>query len=172
MPSNCKPIERPQRARISAEVLEFFLELERMPRRQRDSQVFKDGEHELARRLNLVSEFWSGNSVLDRDQGPCWLPSLIAHHDWYRLREINCSPRPGSRMLPQGVSRQSTLFRVCDLLVIVWNVRAKSLCETFGQNHSSNILKAEFHITNAAPLSLHIKFSRSLSWRAISNALI
>jgi hypothetical protein len=88
MPSNRKPIERPQRARISAEVLEFFLELERMPRRQRDSQVFKDGEHELARRLNLVSEFWSGNSVLDRDQGPCWLPSLIAHHDWYRLREI------------------------------------------------------------------------------------
>jgi len=42
----------------------------------------------LARMLNLVSEWWTCNSVLDDSAAPCWPPHLVAFHDWHRVREV------------------------------------------------------------------------------------
>jgi len=83
------PIGRPSRQPlISNEALALFVELERTPRRQRDSKAFKDGEHQLARMLGLVSEYWTMNSVLDRVEQPPWPPHLVAFGDWHRCRGI------------------------------------------------------------------------------------
>src|SRR5262249_52346427 len=58
--------------------------LERMPKR---GQAFEDGARELARRLGLTSEWWTGNSVLDR--GPrCHPDGYIANSDHARCREV------------------------------------------------------------------------------------
>lgn len=84
MPSNRTLIQRPPRSQISAEALALFLALEHV---SQDSERFMDGSHRLARLLGLVREFWGGNFVNDRSAGPCWPPSLVAHHDWYRVRE-------------------------------------------------------------------------------------
>jgi hypothetical protein len=74
------------RAQFRREALELFVELEGM--RGQHRQEFKDKSKRLARLLGLTREFWGGNSVLDRDRRPCWPPSLVAHHDWYRVREV------------------------------------------------------------------------------------
>jgi hypothetical protein len=66
----------------------LFEELERVPKRRRSAQTFKDGERELHRMLGLTSEWWTGNSVLDRSNGPCHPPGYIGHSDWYRVRRI------------------------------------------------------------------------------------
>src|SRR5262245_23371395 len=84
MPSNRTLIQRPQRAQISAEALALFLALERTPQ---SSERFMDGSHRLARLRGLVREFWGGNFVNDKSAGPCWPPSLVAHHDWYKVRK-------------------------------------------------------------------------------------
>jgi len=83
------PIYRFSRNRpFSNQALILFAELERMPRRNRNAQLFKDKERELARMLNLVSEWWTCNSVLDDSAAPCWPPHLVAFHDWHRVREV------------------------------------------------------------------------------------
>ena len=83
------PIYRFSRNRpFSNQALILFAELERMPRRNRNAQLFKDKERELARMLNLVSEWWTCNSVLDNSDAPCWPPHLVAHADWHRVRAV------------------------------------------------------------------------------------
>jgi hypothetical protein len=48
-----------------------------------------DKAHQLARILDLVPEWWTGNSVLDRSDGPVHTSSAyIAFHDWHRCREV------------------------------------------------------------------------------------
>ena len=89
MPTNRTPIERVrQRQVITPAAIELFAELEATPWRERISEAFKNAEHELMRRLGLVSEFWTSNSVLDRSKRPPWPDHLIAFKDWHRVREI------------------------------------------------------------------------------------
>jgi hypothetical protein len=38
--------------------------------------------------LNLVSEWWTCNSVLDDSDAPCWPPHLVAHQDWHKVRAV------------------------------------------------------------------------------------
>jgi hypothetical protein len=83
------PIGRPSRhPLIFNEALALFVELEQTPRRQRDSQAFKNGDHELARLLGLIPEWWTTNSVLDRSKRPPWPPHLVAYADWHRCRAV------------------------------------------------------------------------------------
>lgn len=65
--------------------LDLFRRLEHM--RPRRGEAFKQGERELARRLGLVSEWWTGNSVLDRGP-PCHPEGYIANSDHARCREV------------------------------------------------------------------------------------
>jgi hypothetical protein len=83
------PIYRFSRNRpFSNQTLTLFAELERTPRRNRNAQVFKDKERELARMLNLVSEWWTGNSVLDDSSAPVHPEGYVARADWHRVRQI------------------------------------------------------------------------------------
>jgi hypothetical protein len=82
------PINRRRLPHIASAAVTLFVELERVPNRRRSAQTFKDGERELARLLGLSAEWWTGNSVLDRSNGPCHPPGYIAHSDWYRVRRI------------------------------------------------------------------------------------
>ena len=86
MPTNRNPLER-ERRRLSfdAETLALFVHLDGM--KARNSEAFKAGDHDLARRLDLVSEYWTGNSVLDRSRGPCHPPGYISRQDFFTCRE-------------------------------------------------------------------------------------
>ena len=53
----------------------------------RTSDAFKAGDRDLARRLDLVLEYWTGNSVLDRSRGPCHPPGYISYDDWFICKE-------------------------------------------------------------------------------------
>jgi hypothetical protein len=53
-----------------------------------DGVDFEKGSHALARRLNLTTEWWSINSVLDRTAGPCHPPGYYAHDAFYRCRHV------------------------------------------------------------------------------------
>jgi hypothetical protein len=73
-------LQRGRRATIfSREALALFATLER--RSDRRSEAYKAKERELARLLGLVDEWWSGNSVCDRIDGPCHPPQYVAHRD-------------------------------------------------------------------------------------------
>jgi hypothetical protein len=83
------PIQRhPVHPQFTPEILRLFSELENTPRRQRDSKAFKDGEHELARKLDLVSEYWTVNSVLDTVDKPPWPTPYVAREHWFKCRAI------------------------------------------------------------------------------------
>jgi hypothetical protein len=82
------PLHRRRVPPVAPDALALFAQLEQTPRRQRSDRAFKDGEHELARRLNLIDEFWRGSSVLDRDSVPCHPAGYLAHRDWYRVRAV------------------------------------------------------------------------------------
>jgi hypothetical protein len=56
-----------------------------MSKRSRD---FEEGSRELARMLGLTAEWWTGNHVNDRSQGPFMRPEYAAHRDWYTCREV------------------------------------------------------------------------------------
>jgi len=40
------------------------------------------------RRLDLVSEFWTMNSVLDATRRPCHPEGYAAHTDWHTCRRV------------------------------------------------------------------------------------
>jgi hypothetical protein len=89
MPTNRRPIERPRRRQVlTAEAIALFAELENTPRRRRGSKAFKDREHELARMLNLVPEWWATCSVLDDSKRLCWPSHLQAYQDWHTVRSV------------------------------------------------------------------------------------
>jgi hypothetical protein len=73
---------------LSPEALSLFAELEATPLQCQYREDYREREHELARLMGLVSEFWTGNSVLDRSAGPCHPPEYIAHEDWHRCRAV------------------------------------------------------------------------------------
>jgi hypothetical protein len=70
---------------FSAEALELFVMLERMPQ---GSQRFKDGSRKLACMLDLTDEWWTGNHVSDRSRAPCHPPGHVAREDWFRCRAV------------------------------------------------------------------------------------
>ena len=83
---------QPERRPVfDSETLELFVRLEYMPPGARGSPEFWSGERALARRLNLVHEWWLGSSVLDHSLGPCHPPGHFAHKDWYRVRAVRCA---------------------------------------------------------------------------------
>ena len=63
MPAKRTVLDRPRRRTFSGETLALFCELDATLARDRERQDFKDKEHELARLLDLVSEYWTTNSV-------------------------------------------------------------------------------------------------------------
>jgi hypothetical protein len=70
---------------FTPDAVALFIRLESLwPR----NQAFKEGSRELARMLGLVSEWWTGNQVNDRSEGPCHPPWCVAHLDWHRCREV------------------------------------------------------------------------------------
>lgn len=81
-------VAKERRPSFSPEALALFAELERVPAHRRHSREFKDKEHELARRLHLIDEFWSGNGVTNKSSGPCHPQGNIARQDWFRCRAI------------------------------------------------------------------------------------
>jgi hypothetical protein len=88
MPTKREILNRPRRPRFTPQAIALFAELERVPMRRRDCQEFKDREHRLARFLGLTSEFWTGNSVLDRSESPCHPEGYIANDDWRTCRAL------------------------------------------------------------------------------------
>jgi hypothetical protein len=86
-----------RRLAFSAEMVDLFVELEGTPEHQRHTRKFKDAEHELMRRLHLVSEFWSMNSPLDRG-GPCHPEGHLANRDWQTCRRIRRELLAAARM--------------------------------------------------------------------------
>jgi hypothetical protein len=83
-----RPLARTPAPRFSERAVMLFRELESTPSRRRNTSAFKDAERELARQLNLVSEFWSGCSVLDSSSDPCWPPGVYAYSVWFRMRAV------------------------------------------------------------------------------------
>jgi hypothetical protein len=77
-----------RRATRTSEALALFRELEATPPRRR-GQAYEDKAHELARKLGLVAEWWTCNSVLDRG-GPCHQEGggYIANDDHRRCRAV------------------------------------------------------------------------------------
>jgi hypothetical protein len=86
MPAKLREAKQ-RRPQFSREVLELFAELEAVPLRQKKSQTFKNAEHELARKLGLVDEYWTVNSVLDRRRS-CHPPGYIANAHHARCRAV------------------------------------------------------------------------------------
>ena len=81
-------VAKDRRPSFSPDALALFAELEHTPARRRHTREFMDREHELARRLHLVDEWWGGNSVTDRSTEPCWPEWCVAHTDWHHCRAI------------------------------------------------------------------------------------
>ena len=79
--------ERQRRPSFDDATVALFKRFDAMRGRSRGSEEFKRGVRELARRLNLVPEFWTGNSVLDR-AGTCHPEGYIANDDWRRCRDV------------------------------------------------------------------------------------
>src|SRR5262249_26924870 len=89
------------RPTFDAETLALFVRLERMrPQRGPD---FEEGSRELARRLNLTSEWWSINSVLDRSAGPCHPPGYYAYNAFYRCRDVRNALLEAAEEAAQGL---------------------------------------------------------------------
>jgi hypothetical protein len=78
-------IAKVRRPSFTPEAVALFVRLESLwPR----DLAFKQSSRELARMLGLVSEWWTGNHVNDRSDGPCHPPEYIAHSDWHTCREV------------------------------------------------------------------------------------
>jgi hypothetical protein len=77
-----------RRPQFGPEVLALIRELDSTPKRARESAEFKAKERTLMRQLNLVNEWWSMTSVLDRSDAPCWPPWNCAFDDWHTCRAV------------------------------------------------------------------------------------
>jgi hypothetical protein len=77
-----------RRPTFSREVLQLFLELERVPTRRRDRREWWDGSKRLAGLLGLSSEWWAMENVHDRSARPCHPPGYFAHDAWFRCRAM------------------------------------------------------------------------------------
>src|SRR5215831_3493532 len=78
-------IAKARRAQFSAETVTLFLRLENT---LRHSEAFRAGERQLARQLELLDQYWTGNSVCDRSLRPPWPKALIAYDDWHACRAV------------------------------------------------------------------------------------
>jgi hypothetical protein len=85
MPSRRTIRDRARLPVIDAETLTLFWRLDSSKRR---GHAFREETHELMRKLGLVDEYWTANSVLDRSSGPCHPKGYIARDHWYRCRAV------------------------------------------------------------------------------------
>ena len=83
MPAKLRAV-KDRRPSFSAEALALFAELERT----RGGKAFSDGARQLARLLNLTSEFWTGNTPCDRSKAPNYPPHCQASTDWHTCRAV------------------------------------------------------------------------------------
>jgi hypothetical protein len=83
--TNRRPIERRRRPSFTPEILRLFVKLESLPQ---DSIEFRTGSRELARMLDLISEWWSGQHVNDVSAGPHHPKMCCAFDDWHTCRGI------------------------------------------------------------------------------------
>jgi hypothetical protein len=90
MSTNRHPRGWPLRTRLTPELIALFAELEVTPPRRRNAQSWKDRERKLMSALGLVDEFWTMNSVLNRN-GPCHPPYYIANQHHARCREVRAA---------------------------------------------------------------------------------
>ena len=81
-------VAKERRPSFSAEAVELFVTLERMPPHDRDSAEFRDKSKRLAALLGLTSEWWTCNHVHDRSRTPCHPPWCVAHGDWHHCRTV------------------------------------------------------------------------------------
>lgn len=83
------PLERTRRAVIDGEALALFVELEKTPKRQRETPEFRAQSRELARRLALHDEwFFSRCDVLDRTTKPSHPVGYAARDAWFKCRAM------------------------------------------------------------------------------------
>ena len=73
------------RRQFSRDVLELFIALEHSPKR---GERFRIRERELMYQLNLIHEWWTGDSVLDRSATCAYEPHYIAFHHWHTCRRV------------------------------------------------------------------------------------
>jgi hypothetical protein len=78
-------VAKDRRPEITSEVLALFVALERVPKRQRHQQEWRDRSKQLARLLGLTIEWWSMNHVHDTG-GPCGPEP--ARQAWKTCREM------------------------------------------------------------------------------------
>jgi hypothetical protein len=103
MPTKRTPLDRPRKARIDAETLALFTELEAVPLRERHSPEFKQRDRELHERLGLSSEwFCMVCSVTSRERQSYSEPGMPVHEAWHKVREVRLlamDPLPERRLL-------------------------------------------------------------------------
>jgi hypothetical protein len=71
---------------IDEDALALFVRMEKGPAEER--QAFSDGTRQLARKLDLISEWWMGCTPCDRSPGPHMSPGYGAYDGWLRCREV------------------------------------------------------------------------------------
>jgi hypothetical protein len=85
MPTNRRPLARRRNPQFTSEVLSLFVELEHGPKR---SEKFRVRERELMYQLNLIHEWWTGDSVLDRSGACAYSPQYISYYHWHTCRRV------------------------------------------------------------------------------------
>jgi hypothetical protein len=78
-------LSRPRRPPFSPEVIALFVRCEATRRRD---WAFSDEAHQLARMLGLTTEYWTGNTPLDRSRAPSYPETCAAHADWHKCRIV------------------------------------------------------------------------------------
>jgi hypothetical protein len=83
-------LRSPKRLRPSfdPETLDLFVRLDAVKGGRRESRAFRDEEHDLARKLNLTSAWWCGQTPLDRSAGPVHPHWCCAHGFWHECRKV------------------------------------------------------------------------------------
>jgi hypothetical protein len=74
-------MSRPPRG-ITPEAVELFAHLDQLG----GDPAFTDGARQLARVLGLMSEFWTGNTPLDKSRVPCHPEGRVAFDAWHTCR--------------------------------------------------------------------------------------
>jgi hypothetical protein len=85
MPTNRRPPVRRRNPTFTPEILSLFVELENGPKR---GERFRIREKALMYELNLVHEWWTGDSVLDRSAACAYEPHYLAFQHFFTCRRV------------------------------------------------------------------------------------
>jgi hypothetical protein len=87
MSTNRTPLTRQRTPPIDAETVRLFVELNAMPKRQRESQSFKDQDRALARRLDLGGE-WLCDACSVTDAERVSHRTGFHYESWLKVRAV------------------------------------------------------------------------------------